>query len=141
MMNYMKDCTMLAVDLWAEQPDNNRVAGEKYTAAEGWKHDKAWRVLNQVANEPFYANRFKLMRMRTDDAAKLVEDKSLDFVFIDADHSYEGCRADIENWLPKVRAGGFISGHDFDWNTVGRAVNDTGGYHHIADDNVWIRYV
>jgi predicted O-methyltransferase YrrM len=38
----------------------------------------------------------------------------LDFVFIDADHSYEGCKADIEAWFPKVKPGGLLSGHDYD---------------------------
>lgn len=40
-------------------------------------------------------------------------DGSLDFVFIDADHSYDGCRADIDAWLPKVKRGGWIGGHDY----------------------------
>jgi predicted O-methyltransferase YrrM len=37
----------------------------------------------------------------------------VDMVFIDGDHSYEGCRADIEAWLPRVRDFGFISVHDY----------------------------
>lgn len=41
-------------------------------------------------------------------------DKSVDFLFIDADHSYECVKRDIEAWLPKMRSGSVISGHDFD---------------------------
>ena len=54
------------------------------------------------------------MRARSVEAAKAITDGSLDFVFIDADHSYEGCKADIEAWLPKVKPRGFIGGHDYD---------------------------
>lgn len=46
-------------------------------------------------------------------AADLYDLGSLDFVFIDADHSYEGCRRDILAWLPRVRPGGIIAGHDY----------------------------
>lgn len=37
----------------------------------------------------------------------------LDWVYIDAQHSYEACKADIEAWYRLVRTGGIISGHDY----------------------------
>ena len=37
----------------------------------------------------------------------------VDFVFIDAEHTYEGVRDDIIAWSPKVRPGGIIAGHDY----------------------------
>ena len=40
-------------------------------------------------------------------------DESLDFVYIDADHSYEHVKQDIEIWSKKVRNGGIVSGHDY----------------------------
>lgn len=35
-----------------------------------------------------------------------------DFLFIDGDHSYEGCTADIENWYPDLTPGGHMILHD-----------------------------
>jgi len=47
------------------------------------------------------------------DAAKSVADGTLDFVFIDANHSEPYVSQDIEAWTPKVRSGGIVSGHDY----------------------------
>ncbi len=52
----------------------------------------------------------------------------LDLVFIDADHSYEECKSDIELWTPHVRAGGIVCGHDVTFPDVERAVRETGDY-------------
>ncbi len=47
------------------------------------------------------------------EVAAKYEDGSLDFVFIDGDHSFESVSKDIAAWLPKVRPGGIIAGHDY----------------------------
>jgi len=54
------------------------------------------------------------------EAAKEFEDGSLDFVYIDANHRYEYVVADIAAWLPKVRSGGCIAGHDFNQSRQSR---------------------
>ncbi len=48
-------------------------------------------------------------------AARTLENKrgTIDFIFIDGDHSYEACKADIEAWTPLVKKGGVIAFHDF----------------------------
>jgi MMP 1-O-methyltransferase len=38
---------------------------------------------------------------------------SIDFLFIDGDHSVEGCREDYENYSPKINHGGFLAFHDY----------------------------
>lgn len=49
--------------------------------------------------------------LRSVEAAKLYRDGSLDLVYIDADHAR--LSEDIDAWLPKVRDGGLLAGHDF----------------------------
>jgi hypothetical protein len=50
------------------------------------------------------------------------------FVFIDADHTYEGVRSDLAAWGPRILPGGIFAGHDFteQFPGVGQAV--TGAY-------------
>jgi predicted O-methyltransferase YrrM len=75
------------------------------------------------------------MKMTSLEAAALIPDGSLDLVFIDAAHDYPSVRADIDAWRPKVRAGGVLSGHDYDntekygnyFKGVDRAVLETFG--------------
>lgn len=66
-----------------------------------------------VSRTRFANGRHEIVRKRSTDALGDVADTSLDFVFIDADHSYEGCRADIEGWRHKVKPGGWLGGHDY----------------------------
>ncbi|MBI2625271.1 MAG: class I SAM-dependent methyltransferase [Candidatus Nealsonbacteria bacterium] len=55
------------------------------------------------------------LQMKSEEAVKQFLDESLDLVFIDADHSYEEVKKDIEFWLPKIRKGGVLTGHDYDY--------------------------
>jgi predicted O-methyltransferase YrrM len=51
----------------------------------------------------------------------------VDFVFIDGDHSYLGCRGDILAWMKRVRSGGVIALHDYaqsPWGDVVRATDE-----------------
>jgi predicted O-methyltransferase YrrM len=47
------------------------------------------------------------------EAVKDFEDESLDFVYIDGNHSYEHVRDDVREWAKKVRKGGIVAGDDY----------------------------
>lgn len=47
-------------------------------------------------------------------AARFIRDRSLDSLFIDADHRYSAVKADLTAWLPKMRPGALVFGHDFE---------------------------
>ena len=53
------------------------------------------------------------MRAFSVEAAKRFTDESLDFVYLDADHSYEAVRDDIAAWWPKLKPGGLFAGDDY----------------------------
>ncbi len=73
------------------------------------------------------------------DASKLFDDKSIDMIFIDADHSYKGCKEDIEVWYPKIRDGGIISGHNFELKYLGvvQAVTEKFLNINLLPKNIW----
>lgn len=55
----------------------------------------------------------EVKRMLSVEAAKEVENGSLDFVYIDASHLFDDVITDNIVWVPKVRIGGIVSGHDY----------------------------
>jgi hypothetical protein len=120
------------IDNWApsgHQSQSYRLTGDDHA----W-HDQAKveQHYAQAANRArHFPRRAKIMRMDSVDAAAQMADASLDLVFLDADHSYQGVREDLVAWVPKVKPGGWIGGHDyenpepkFDFSGVERAVNE-----------------
>jgi hypothetical protein len=59
-----------------------------------------------------YAN-YEFIKLTSVEAAQQVPDGSLDFVYIDANHSEPYVSQDITAWTPKVRKGGIVAGHDY----------------------------
>jgi len=67
-------------------------------------------------------NFLKVVRADSVKASHEFADKSLDWVFIDADHSYDAVCADVRAWYPKLKNGGLLTGHDYGNVAVTRAV-------------------
>lgn len=65
---------------------------------------------------------YNAVRLPSVEAAKLYEDESLDFVFIDGAHDADNVEADVKAWLPKVKKGGMLTGHDWSVGGVGEGV-------------------
>lgn len=102
-----------------------------------WAETKdAERMFDEM--KPQYKN-IKKMQMFGKDAATFFKDGSLDFVYIDADHTYEAVVADINDWKGKVKKGGYIAGHDFYMDDVARAVRDCLGEPlELFSDSSWV---
>lgn len=106
--------TLIMVDLWNAY--HVRSAYAKSGDAIAKLHQ-----LQHIANEQiafdataFASDRRMLLRANSAIACRAIGDQSLDFVFIDADHTYDAVKADIEAWWSKVKQGGLLSGHDYD---------------------------
>lgn len=91
--------------------------------------------------EPF-ASKYCLLTVvpyESSEAASLYADKSLGFVYIDADHDYEAVKKDILVYKPKIRSGGILAGHDFNHAPVARAVAELLGTVNLMGNSWWVR--
>ncbi len=66
----------------------------------------------EQAHEKLDKYNTKLIRAASMDAVREFKDNSLDFVYIDGDHSFDFVMQDIIEWSKKVKHGGIVSGHD-----------------------------
>jgi hypothetical protein len=83
------------------------------------------------------------LKISSEEASRKFKDNSLKFVFLDGSHEYEDVKKDIQNWLPKIKIGGVLAGHDYyvsqtDWFPgVKQAVNEE-LYDITVQENCWI---
>ncbi len=123
---------MIGVDQWKVLPLRDVENAETYS-----DFDMSAIELDVCRKMGRYNGRCLIFKGDSVSQAKRVEDGSLDFVFIDADHTEDGVRRDIEAWAPKVRSGGMILGHDLWWSTVGRVVREMFPDHVAYGEEVW----
>ena len=72
-----------------------------------------------------YSNNFTQYKCKSWEGANNFEDKSIDYVMIDAGHGYEDVKRDVNAWWPKIKEGGYMGGDDYNVNnTVGQAVDE-----------------
>lgn len=133
------------VDSWEEWGEGRYKESGDYHAALPQAEQDAY-CADAAANTAYAADRRAIIRKRSVEAAAAFDDASLDFVFIDADHSYEGCSEDISAWLPKVKPGGWLCGHDYDHQVytdfgVTRAVKEAFETFELDEDGTWFHRV
>lgn len=64
-------------------------------------------------------------------------DYKSDFIFIDGDHRYEAVKRDILKAITYMKPGGILSGHDFDWPGVQKAVGEVLGKVYVKETIWW----
>lgn len=109
---------VFAIDPWVDGKgyDNNDIASRSMSSAIENEFDIR---LNEYDN-------FEKIKNYSYEVINRFEDESLDFVYIDGEHTYDGVKQDIELYLSKIKKGGYIGGHDYKpkWQGVMDAVNE-----------------
>lgn len=102
----MPGLQLTCVDPWREYKTYNEKKNNQRRL--DIAHDEACARLR-----PYHAT---VLRMTSLEAAVQIPDGSLDFVYIDANHQEPFISEDLTAWLPKVRPGGILAGHDYHTN-------------------------
>ena len=100
---------------------SNLAYGGKLYCVDIWRNDPVHDGLGPRDTYPeFLKNTVslseKIVAVRsTSSSASAKLSMDIDFLFIDSDHSYDGCKSDVDMWLPKVKDGGIVAFHDVGW--------------------------
>lgn len=97
------------VDCWTQQFGDYELDPANVPQAD---HDAALNAVCARFESEIRSGVVKVWRMFSIDAACMVPNR-LDWVYIDADHTYSSVLQDLYLWSPKVKKGGFIMGHDY----------------------------
>lgn len=104
------------VDPWANNSSYDYKATNDYLAfssdEQHQRHFETFKARNWFTESQ---GRLKIYRKQSQVAVEDFSDNSMDLVFIDADHSYSGVKQDINLWWNKVKSGGYLGGHDYDF--------------------------
>ena len=104
-----------------------------------------WKIGAVQLLEP-YKDKINFIIMDSWNAADVIADAELDYIFIDGDHSYAAVARDLRKYWAKVKSGGIFAGHDWNLPPVKAAVEhfrkergiESEIYH--VDKNVWFWY-
>lgn len=134
---------LFLVDLWERMPFIDGCASFE----QEW-HDQNYK---EVLNYFGLKDNVTILKGFSHKMANEIPNESLGLVYIDSDHSYNGCKADIQSWWSKLVPGGIMAFHDYANGAYGvnRAVIEfvkgESNVHRIEEDGqtenigAWIR--
>ena len=114
------------VDLWTKGSINKQYSITNPLRNYGWMYHSqgAYNLFNSQTARVGITDLIVPHMIDTTELSKSW-DKPIDFLFIDADHLYEGIHDDWENWSGFVKKGGYVSFHDYnnEWEGVQRVID------------------
>ncbi len=138
LLKYCRNLKLFAVDKW-EKVEGGGEAGDigERVGCETWDPVLGFQRFNRGTRP--YSDRLSVLRGDSVEMAERVSDGILDFVFIDADHRYPAVLRDLAAWVPKLKSGGTLCGHDIHLPGVKQAVDEKlKAYIETGVDHCWI---
>lgn len=117
------NCNIYAIDNWL--CDNISIESVKWSNLNS--HSEILDKFNQNLKDCELDSLIKIIQKDTAEAASLFADKSINYIFFDANHGYGGVRAELLAWLPKLADKCFAFIHDWPCGGIQQAVFDTFG--------------
>jgi hypothetical protein len=103
-----KGSLLISIDPWLADDSGDYVDASNVSSEE---HERLY--LETQVRLARHGDRSEIWRATSLEAAARIPDGSLDFAYIDARHDYASVLEDLAAWLPKVRPGGILAGHDY----------------------------
>jgi hypothetical protein len=124
---------VIGVDHWLGSPDE-RAATHAQAATEDGR-EAVYTAAQENLKKFVASGKCELVRMESTAAAATFQrsaDPDVDMLFIDSGHDFASCEADLRAWVPRVKPGGLICGHDYK-PKLGcfRAVNELFGKNNV----------
>ena len=99
----------------------NNIKGLKLICVDPWKEYDGLTPVSQHRVDRTYRDclsrlegkNVEYIKKISIEAAKQIDDESLDFVYIDAAHDFDSSMLDIIHWVPKVHVGGIVAGRNY----------------------------
>ena len=124
---------VVAVDLWDLFDGNSNGEGLQ---------KESWNIFNNNISKEGLSDLISIIKNESSVSSSFFADGYFDVVFIDASHDYESVKRDITSWLPKVRKGGLIGGHDYsDSEGVRKSVHEIFGNDVNIIHGIWMKSV
>ena len=108
MYEKLKPKKMWLIDPW--EPQENRAADRGHNTI---KHQEAYTQVKNIFAKEIEEEKVHILKGYSHEFLNEFEDGFFDLMYIDGDHSYEGCREDLFSWYPKLKDKGWLAGHDF----------------------------
>jgi len=125
------------IDTWLPYTDwSGQVTKE---IAYQWKKD-TYQILAQ------FKDRIKIAQMTSEKASRYIVPGTLDFIFIDGDHTYENVCRDLKLFYPKMKKGAVFGGYGYSLKSIRMAIDNFREEHNIVntiynvENNAWYWY-
>lgn len=112
--------TLHLIDPWELSTADDDYAQAEGKAPETDQAEARYETVLAMFAKEREQDQVRIHRAYSDKAADDFADESLDWIYIDGNHTYEYVRQDLETYLPKLKPDGLILGHDYARNSLAR---------------------